>query len=139
MARILYFTAITPPTTAASLSALARTEHLVYYLRLERRGHTLEDRPLPPEIQNVSWAGGQRPFHLRDLIRLLQDLKRVIGTIQPDLVHAGPLQSCGLLAALSGYHPLVSMSWGYDLLVGADRNPFYVGRRASHCSTATSW
>jgi glycosyltransferase involved in cell wall biosynthesis len=124
LARILYFTRDYTTHDRRFLSALARTEHLVYYLRLERRGHTLEDRPLPPEVQNVSWAGGQRSFHPRDLIRLLKDLKRVIRTIQPDLVHSGPLQSCGLLAALAGFHPLVSMSWGYDLLVDADRNPF---------------
>jgi glycosyltransferase involved in cell wall biosynthesis len=125
LARILYFTRDYTTHDRRFLSALARTEHRVYYLRLERRGHTLEDRPLPPEIQNVSWAGGQRPFHPLDLIRLLKDLKRVIRTLQPDLVHAGPLQTCGLLAALAGFRPLVSMSWGYDLLVDADRNPFY--------------
>jgi len=35
------------------------------------------------------------------------------------------LQTVALLVALSGYRPLVSMSWGYDLLFDADRNALW--------------
>ena len=123
--KILYFSRDYTTHDHRFLSALAGTGHRVYYLQLERRGHPLEDRPLPPEIRKVPWAGGQRPFHPQGGVRLLVDLRRVIRKVNPDLVHAGPLQTCGLLAALTGFHPLVSMSWGYDLLIDADRNPFY--------------
>jgi glycosyltransferase involved in cell wall biosynthesis len=42
--------------------------------------------------------------------------------VKPDVMHAGPIHTAGLLAALSGFHPLVSMSWGSDLLLEADKN-----------------
>ena len=122
--RVLYFSRDYTPHDRRFLAALAGTEHRVYYLQLERRRRTLEDRPLPPEIEVVSWAGGHEAFDLRNSPHLLDDLKRVISSVSPDLVHAGPIQTSAYLAALSGFRPLVSMSWGYDLLQDADRNPF---------------
>ena len=111
------------------MSGLAQTEHKVFYLRLEKRGHTLEDRSLPPEIEQVTWKGGQRPAKLSHGLGLLADLTRVIQRIQPDLIHAGPIQRSAFLVALSGFKPLVSMSWGYDLIHDAGRNPLW--RRAT--------
>lgn len=122
MARILYFSRKYTPHDHRFLSALEKTNHRVYYLRLENRGYPLEDRPLPPKVEQVTWAGGNYPARLQDSLRLWMDLKRVLRKIKPDLVHAGPLQSAALLVALAGYKPLVSMSWGYDLLVDAQRN-----------------
>jgi L-malate glycosyltransferase len=125
LARILYFSRDYTTHDRRFLSALAQTEHQVYFLRLERRGHQLEDRALPPQIEQIHWAGGQAPFRWRDLPRLLIDLKRLIRKLQPDLLHAGPIQTAGLLAALSGFQPLVSMSWGSDLLREADSSSWY--------------
>jgi glycosyltransferase involved in cell wall biosynthesis len=107
------------------LSALARTDYEVYYLRLERRREQLEDRPLPIEVRQVKWAGGKRMVSLNDGPGLLSDLRRVITEIQPDLIHAGPIQRGAFLVALSGFRPLISVSWGYDLLHDADRNIFW--------------
>jgi glycosyltransferase involved in cell wall biosynthesis len=107
------------------LAALSGTTYQVYFLQLERRGHSLEDRPLPEGINRVPWKGGQAPAHAWDGPRLLADFKRVLKEIKPDLVHAGPLQTSALLVALAGFKPLVSMSWGYDLLKDADRNVFW--------------
>jgi len=123
--RILYFTRDYTTHDHRILASLAGTEHEVYYLRLERRGRQLEDRPLPPEIKIVSWAGGQGSARLRQGPRLLFSLRRVIRQIKPDLIHAGPVQTCAFLAALSGFQPLVTMSWGSDLLVDADKNKYY--------------
>jgi glycosyltransferase involved in cell wall biosynthesis len=61
----------------------------------------------------------------RDGYNLLRDLRRVIRRIKPDLIQAGPLQRSAFLVALSGFRPLVSMSWGYDLLVDARRNALW--------------
>lgn len=119
--RVLYFSRDYTPHDHRFLSALAETEHQVFFLRLERRGRQLEDRPLPPQIQQVRWIGGQCPAHLKDGPALLKDLRRVIREIKPDLIHAGPIQGPAFLTALSGFHPLVSMSWGSDLLRDADR------------------
>jgi L-malate glycosyltransferase len=104
------------------LSALAKTEHQVSYLRLERRGHQLEERALPPEIEIVQWCGGKAPARWQDGVRLLRELKKVLKQVKPDAVLAGPIQRSAFLAALAGFRPLVSMSWGYDLLQDAKRN-----------------
>ncbi len=120
--RILYFTRDYTTHDHRFLSALQKTGHKIYYLRLERRGHQLEDRALPTGVELVSWAGGRRAVSLRDGPRLFFDLKRVIRSIRPDLIQSGPLQTAAFLAALTGFQPLVSMSWGYDLLLAAGRS-----------------
>ncbi|MBU0511296.1 MAG: glycosyltransferase family 4 protein [Chloroflexi bacterium] len=123
--RILYFSRDYTTHDHRFLSALAKTEHAVGSLRLERRGHQVEDRPLPPEIKQIQWAGGQSTAEFSDGPRLVAGLRRVIGTFEPDLIQAGPLQRSAFLVALTGFHPLVSMSWGYDLLMDADRNRWW--------------
>ncbi|MBN2147140.1 MAG: glycosyltransferase [Anaerolineales bacterium] len=123
--RLLYFTRDYTTHDHRFLSALAKTEHQVAYLRLEKRGHALEDRALPPEIEILHWAGGKEPASLRNGRRLLFDLKRLLRQVKPDLVLAGPIQRAALLVALAGFKPLVSMSWGYDLLVDAQRNAWW--------------
>jgi len=120
--KVLYFSRDYTPHDHRFLSALAQTPHTIYYLRLERQSRQLEDRPLPPQVEQVVWQGGRRPVGWRDYPRLLADLRRVIRRLQPDLIHAGPIQSAAFLAALSGFRPLVSMSWGSDLLLDADRS-----------------
>jgi glycosyltransferase involved in cell wall biosynthesis len=123
--RILYFSRDCTPHDHRFLSALVNTSHQVYFLRLEKGSHVLEDRPLPPEIEQVEWRGGKQRVKLNDQLHLLDDLRRVIRKIKPDLVHAGPIQRSAFLVALAGFHPLVSMSWGYDLLHDARINPFW--------------
>lgn len=120
--RILYFTRDYTPHDHRFLSALAKTEHEVYYLRLERRGHQQEDRALPPGVHIIRWAGGQSRARPIDYPRLLASLRGVVKSVKPDILHAGPIQTVGFLAALSGFQPLVSMSWGSDLLLEADKS-----------------
>lgn len=62
---------------------------------------------------------------MADYPRLQARLKRVIRETRPDLVHAGPVQSCAFLTALVGYRPLVCMSWGYDLLMDATKSRLF--------------
>ena len=123
--RILYFTRDYTTHDRRFLKALSKTEHEVAYLRLERGYHQLEYRPLPPEIEQVSWSGGQSPFTWRHIPRLHKDLKRVIRAVSPDLIQSGPLQTAAFLVALSGFAPFISMSWGYDLLINAESNVAY--------------
>jgi len=117
MTRILYFSRDYTPHDHRFLSALAKTEHEIGFLRLERRGHQLEDRPLPAEIRQIPWVGGQSPARFKDGFRLVASLRKVIRDFGPDLIQAGPIQRSAFLTALTGFHPLVTMSWGYDLLV----------------------
>lgn len=123
--RILYFSRNYTTHDHRFLAALSNTSHQVYYLRLEGGGVTLEERPLPKGIEQVAWAGGHKTATLRDGLRLVDDLRRVIRVLKPDLIHAGPIQRSAFLVALAGFHPLVSMSWGYDLLHDAHINPFW--------------
>jgi glycosyltransferase involved in cell wall biosynthesis len=121
--RLLYFSRDYTTHDHRFLAALSTTGHQVYFLRLEGSENILENRPLPSGIEAVEWAGGKAPARLRDGLRLRNDLKRVIHQVKPDLVHAGPVQRSAFLVAMAGFHPLVSMSWGYDLLHDASLNP----------------
>ncbi|MGA7192579.1 MAG: glycosyltransferase family 4 protein [Anaerolineales bacterium] len=120
--RIIYFSKDYSPHDHRFLSALAETEHEVFYLKLERNLRQVEDRPVPSQIQQILWKGGQTSFRWRDVPRLTLDLKRVIKEIKPDLIHAGPIQTCALITVLSGFHPILTMSWGFDLMQDAERN-----------------
>ncbi len=118
--RILYFTRDYTPHDHRFLASLAGTDNEVYSLRLERRNLQLEDRPLPPEVRQIIWRGGQAPFHWKDAPSLYADLRRILNEVKPDLVHAGPIPTVAFLAALTRFGPLVSMSWGSDLLHDID-------------------
>jgi glycosyltransferase involved in cell wall biosynthesis len=104
------------------LSAILSGGHEAWYLRLEDAGRALESRPLPEGTQVIQWRGGTGRFSWWMMPALVKDLKRVLRQVQPELVHAGPLQSVGLIAALTGFHPLLGMSWGFDLMQDADKN-----------------
>jgi glycosyltransferase involved in cell wall biosynthesis len=123
--RILYFSRDYTTHDHRFLSALGETEHRIFYLRLEQRGYALEDRPLPSQVEHVVWPGGQGLVTLRDGPRLLAGLNRAIRHVKPDLILAGPLQRSAFLVALTGFRPLVSMSWGYDLLFDASRDRWW--------------
>lgn len=118
----MYFARDYTPHDHRFLSTAAEAGHQVYLLRLERENLQREDRPIPPGVEQICWSGGKQPFHWRMLTRLLPELRAVIRRIKPDLIHAGPIQKTAFLAALSGFQPLVSMSWGSDLLLDADRD-----------------
>jgi glycosyltransferase involved in cell wall biosynthesis len=121
--RILYFSRDYTTHDHRFLTALAGTKHEIGFLRLERRDHQLEDRPLPSEIRQIRWAGGQSPVRSLYGPRLINSLRKVIREFKPDLIHAGPIQRSAFLVALVGFHPLVTMSWGYDLLMDVNNGP----------------
>jgi L-malate glycosyltransferase len=120
--KIIYFSRTYTPHDYRFLSSLSKTEHEVYYLKLASTKRQTEDRSVPENIHQILWAGGQREFRWRDLPRLTFDLRRLIKQIHPDLIHAGPIQTCSFLAVLSGFRPILTMSWGYDLVMDADKS-----------------
>ena len=123
--RILYFTRDYTPHDYRFLTTLAEEGLEVFFLRLERGSRQLEDRSLPPAVKQVIWRGGQGHFRWRDLPVLLFELRGILRRVKPDIVHAGPIQTAAFLAALTGFCPLVSMSWGSDLLRDVDKNLCY--------------
>ena len=120
--KILYFSKNYTPHDYRFLSSLSKTKHEIFYLKLEANRRQVEDRSVPENVQQILWAGGQREFRWRDLPRLVFDLRRIIKEIKPDLIHAGPIQTCTFIAALSGFRPILAMSWGFDLVRDADLN-----------------
>lgn len=120
--RVLYFSRDYTPHDHRFLSALAESGQEAMFLRLERSNRQLESRALPGEVTQLLWRGGQKPFAWRDLPGCVLALRNVVRDVRPDVIHAGPLQTCAFIAALAGAQPLVSMSWGSDLLVDAHKN-----------------
>lgn len=98
---------------------MAENGHEPFYLRLERDGRALDDRALPQAVTQVPWRGADGAFGWNQVPRLAWALRRVAAEVRPDVIHAGPVQNCAFLAALAGLHPLVTMSWGSDLLKDA--------------------
>lgn len=68
--------------------------------------------------------------------RSYQNFCRLLKEFRPDVVHAGSVQSAGLMATVSRYHPLLLMPWGSDILLNPQKNRIfkmitqYVLRRA---------
>ena len=118
--RIIYFSKNYTSHDYRFLSSLSKTDHEVFYLKLEANKRQIEDRPVPENIHQILWAGGQHEFHWRDVPRLTFDLRRLTQKIKPDLIHAGPIQNCAFITALSGFRPFLAMSWGYDLVQDAE-------------------
>lgn len=136
--RVLYCSQDYCPHDHRFLKALAETDYEVYWLRLEDRQRALEVRDLPEKIQVVSWRKKNTPVHWWQYPDLRKRFQTTIRTLHPDLVHAGPIQPVSILPAMMDYHPLVSMSWGFDMLQDADRNALW--RQATrHVLEKTDW
>ena len=116
--KIIYCSMGYSPHDHRFLSALAETEHQVYFVQLEKA----DNSKLPAEIELVDWAGGKHDFRWVDISTYTSSLKRIVDKIQPDLLHAGPIQTIGYIAVLTGFRPLLLMSWGFDLMEDVHRN-----------------
>lgn len=118
--RILYFTERDSPHDQRFLTALGGTEHQVYSLRMAACNPRT-----PAGISELTW-GDETPDWLcwSGWQKGISQLKEIFTSVQPNLVHAGPIQGPALAAALADLHPLVTMSWGFDLLRIADRSPW---------------
>jgi len=118
--KILYFSRNYTPHDFRFLNSLSKTEHEIFYLKLEANRRQVEDRPVPENVQQILWAGGRREFRWSDIPRLVLDFRRVVKRLKPDIVHAGPIQTCAFIAVLSGFRPILTKSWGYDLVKDVD-------------------
>ncbi len=132
--RVLYFSQDYTPHDFRFLSALSKTEHDIFYLPLERIKSS-ESRKLPGSVQMVHGWGHTEPVSVFDVPLLRRRLRKLLGEIRPDVVHAGPVQKSAFLTALAGYQPLVTMSWGSDLLMDAQRG---MGRCAARYALSRS-
>ena len=123
--RILYFSTEFGPHDQRFLASLAKTRHDVHFLRLQQCGAAIHGEKLPTRIHQVNWSGLRGPFRWWDVPRLVVELKEVVGKLRPDLIHAGPIQTCAFVAVLSGFRAVLTMSWGFDLMQDAERGPWW--------------
>ena len=123
--KVIYFSLDYTPHDQRFLSALSESDHKIFYVRLQKGPRQTESRPVPANVEIVPWAGGQKLFSWRDLPQLVLDFRRIVNSIKPDLVHAGPIQTCAFIAALAGVRPLLTMSWGFDLMKDVHRNRWW--------------
>ena len=136
--KILYFSNDYSPHDHRFLSAIRDGGHQAFHLRLERNLRQTEDRPVPEGVEIVQWAGGQGKFRWRDVPKYVLSLRHVIKRVEPDLIHAGPIQTCAFIAILTGFRPILTMSWGFDLVQDVHRNRWwewvtgYVLRRSTY-------
>jgi glycosyltransferase involved in cell wall biosynthesis len=122
MARILYFSTDYSPHDHRFLAAIRDGGHEAFHVRLQANLRQVEDRPVPEGVQIVQWVGGKDKFRWLDLPKYVLSLQRIIRQIKPDLIHAGPIQTCAFIAALTSFRPLLTMSWGFDLMDDVHRN-----------------
>jgi len=118
--KIIYFSKNYTPHDYRFLSSLAKTKHEVFFLQLEATLRQTEDRPVPKNVRQILWAGGLGEFRWRDVPKYVTSLRKVIREIKPDLIHAGPIQNCAFIAVLTGFRHVLTMSWGYDLVMDAE-------------------
>lgn len=114
--KVLYFTRGYSPHDERFLKALSRTDHEIHFLRLEGN----QPIQLPLRIHELHHLEAPRGLN-RDRI-LVRNFQRLVDILKPDLVHAGPIHGPAYIAARAGVHPLVSMSWGSDILYDASHS-----------------
>ncbi|MGC2183431.1 MAG: glycosyltransferase family 4 protein [Terriglobales bacterium] len=128
--RILYFSDNSSDHNRRFLEKLSFYGHEVWFL------DSADDEAAHDRVSE-GWlpAGVRRVSHERVVRRgadpsvyeeFLPEFQSLLAKLRPELVHAGPVQGCGYVAARSGFHPLLVMSWGSDLLLDAGRNPEWV-------------
>jgi len=114
--KIVYVSTDYSPHDHRFLSAIRNGGHEAFHIRLEGNLRQTEDRPVPEGVEIIRWAGGKAIFRWQDLPKYVLSLRHVIKQIKPDLIHAGPLQTCAFIAVLTGFRPILTMSWGFDLM-----------------------
>lgn len=124
--RLLYFTRDYTTHDHRFLQAFTSRGLEVGYLRLEDSGIAYETRAVPDGVQEVAWSGGKtRAETPEQWLALMPDFARVLSEYAPDVLYAGPVQSCGFMGAMAGHRPLAIMSWGSDVLRDSARSPLW--------------
>jgi len=116
--RILYFTRDYSPHDERFLSALAKTAHEVFMLRLEPQ----QPVELPARITEIKFPEKTHAGN-NSVDNRVVELRTILDKVKPDVLHAGPLHGPAYIAAQSGFSPLVSMSWGADILHDGEVSP----------------
>ncbi|OGO53033.1 MAG: hypothetical protein A2148_00900 [Chloroflexi bacterium RBG_16_68_14] len=113
-----------------------------HFVRAGWEAHVVSFRPAEVEGARVHYVGGfERLGKLRYLLHAGR-VRRLVRSLEPDLLHALHLTSYGFLAALCDVRPTLTSVWGTDVLEAPRWSPFhylltrYALSRADHI-TAT--
>lgn len=87
-----------------------------YFIKAGHQVDIISFNPCPIEGPTVHLLANGRTGRLAYIWSLFK-IRRLLRKIQPDLLHAHYATSFGLLAILSGVHPLVVSAWGSDVLI----------------------
>jgi L-malate glycosyltransferase len=117
--KILYFSQRYSLHDYNFLKKMGESHHSIIFLPLQQ-SLTDEKRSIPKGVRKIPWP---KNTPKNGEISLLNLFNQIILETGPDLIHAGPVQTCGYLTALSSFHPFVLMSWGSDILLEMDQNP----------------
>ena len=118
--RVLYFTERDTPHDRRFLNALSGSPHQIFALR---QSDCLPETP--SGVIELNWPEGTQDWTDWEGWQVgILHLKHLLKQVRPDLIHAGPVQGPALVSALAGFHPMVTMSWGSDLLLRAERSPW---------------
>lgn len=111
-----------------ALLSKASDVHTVKWARhFQRRGYQVSVLSLVPgeipdvEVIHLRPRGASKLWYLGTLPALRAALQR----LQPDIVHAHYASSYGLLAALSGFEPVVISVWGSDVYEFPETSPLH--------------
>ena len=110
--KIVYFTRGRSPHDLRFLNALADTGHQTAVLSLEE--HSILG--WPEGVRVLQWPAEIRSSKSQSVGRYVHGFKQIIADFQPDIIHAGPIQRVAYIAAMAHAAPLLTMSWGSDIL-----------------------
>ncbi len=116
--RVLYFSRNYTTHDYRFLSKLAESTHEVWFLQLQDDALGYEQRSLPARVRSVVWSGGKHSTST--LLALMPEFSAILNQLKPDVIHAGPVQSCGFMTAMAGARPFLIVSWGSDILVDSE-------------------
>jgi glycosyltransferase involved in cell wall biosynthesis len=96
-----------------------------HFANLGHQCEVISFRPAEIEGARVHYVDGiERLGKARYLIHARR-VRRLIESLQPDLLHALHLTSYGFLGALANTHPFLLSVWGTDVLEAPDLTPFH--------------
>jgi glycosyltransferase involved in cell wall biosynthesis len=116
--KILYLTAGGSVHDQRFLRKFVQSKHTFYYVYLHDPGEKYAEPGIPSYCLGFDDTN-PKGFLTRvwATFRCYWRFRRLLRQLKPDILHVGPVNSAGLFVVLSGFHPVLLMAWGSDILV----------------------
>jgi glycosyltransferase involved in cell wall biosynthesis len=113
--RVLYASQAYTTHDRRFLQAIADGGHEAHFAALVSDAPAYDARPPPEGVRVHTWLGSAVRTG-EDARKAVAGFRELVRAARPDVIHAGPLPSVGLLAVLAAEAPVLAMSWGSDVL-----------------------